>query len=93
MHARAAGKTGDAVTFVAFDLLVLDGSSAMDLPLLLRKALLKELLASAPLKRVLYLDELDPDTYWQAVLGARLEGVMAKRWDSRTYRECAAQHG
>lgn len=71
---------GDQVTYCAFDLLYLDGRNVMALPLVERKAMLAQLLA--PLKgRLVVVGEFPADTplFEQIVLGAKLEGFMAKR--------------
>jgi bifunctional non-homologous end joining protein LigD len=70
----------DQVSLCAFDLLYLDGRNVMGLPLGQRKALLQQLLA--PLKGLLVtVGDLpaEADLFSQAVLGARLEGFVAKR--------------
>lgn len=70
----------DPVTLCAFDLLYLDGRNVMALPLVERKAMLAHLLA--PLKgRLVVVGEFPADTplFEQIVLGAKLEGFMAKR--------------
>lgn len=69
-------------TYVAFDLLMLDGIDTREMPLGMRKDLLAELLA--PFRRrpegVLYLQDLDADEalFTQIVLPLELEGFMAK---------------
>jgi bifunctional non-homologous end joining protein LigD len=73
----------DPVTFCAFDLLYLDGRSVMARPLLERKAMQQQLLA--PLKGLLVIvGELPAEAAFfdQAVIGAKLEGFVAKRRDS-----------
>jgi len=69
-------------TYVAFDLLMLDGIDTREMPLGMRKELLAELLA--PFRQrpegVLYLQDLDADEalFTQIVLPLELEGFMAK---------------
>jgi bifunctional non-homologous end joining protein LigD len=70
----------DQVTFCAFDLLYLEGRSVMALPLGERKAMLKELLA--PLKDLLVVVgdfPAEAQLFDHLVLGAKLEGFVAKR--------------
>jgi bifunctional non-homologous end joining protein LigD len=70
----------DPVTFCAFDLLYLDGRSVMALPLVERKAMLEQLLA--PLRgRLVIVGDLPARAalFEHAVLGAKLEGFVAKR--------------
>lgn len=88
LHARARRrrwKEGDKlVTFVVFDLLVMDGLSTMDRPLTERKALLAGLLDPAP-PNVLYARHIDSTTsdmpvswLYEHALGLMLEGVVGK---------------
>ena len=72
-----------AVTFVAFDLLALDGLSLLELPLLARKALLARLLP--PLGPLRALDHIAGDgrALFEFARVERLEGVVVKRADSR----------
>jgi len=70
----------DQVTFCAFDLLYLDGRNVMRVPLLERKAMLRELLA--PLQGLLIFVgdyPAEADLFEKFVLGAKLEGFVAKR--------------
>jgi bifunctional non-homologous end joining protein LigD len=70
----------DPVTFCAFDLLYLDGRNVMALPMVERKAMLRQLLA--PLKgRLVVVGDFpaEADLFGQLVLGAKLEGFVAKR--------------
>jgi bifunctional non-homologous end joining protein LigD len=70
----------DQVSLCAFDLLYLDGRNIMGLALGERKKLLQQLLA--PLKALLvYVGDFPAEAslFEQAVLGARLEGFVAKR--------------
>jgi bifunctional non-homologous end joining protein LigD len=73
----------DPVTFCAFDLLYLDGRNVMARPLVERKAMLAQLLA--PLKgRLVVVGDFpaQADLFGQLVLGAKLEGFVAKRLSS-----------
>ena len=76
----------DTVVYCIFDLLVLDGKSVMELPLLERQRMLEALLAAKPsfTLRVQGIEEQGQWLYDRAVaLG--LEGIVSKRVDS-TYR-------
>lgn len=86
MHARAAKRRWDPlnpVAYCAFDLLVLNGTSVMDRTYEERKALLFELLAPLKGKLVIvgYLPA-DASVWREIVLGAQLEGVVAKEKSS-----------
>src|SRR6188768_2641233 len=59
-----------------FDILWLDGNSTTDLPLEQRRALLKQLKFTAPMRRVALLDEPEP---WERARREGWEGVIAKR--------------
>lgn len=69
-----------AVTLCAFDLLYQDGRSVMPLPLGMRQALLRKLLEPL-LPRLVIVGELPAraELFAAAVLGAKLEGFVAKR--------------
>lgn len=71
----------DQVTLCAFDILVHDGERVTGLPLVERKALLRQLLADVPKQCVLYVGDLpaDESLFNPVVVGLELEGVMAKR--------------
>jgi bifunctional non-homologous end joining protein LigD len=73
---------GTAIRYFAFDLLHLDGRDLQGEPLTARRAALQRLLAGTPLE---YSDELPgtPDDVVHAVTEVGLEGVVAKRRDSR----------
>jgi len=85
MQARARRrrwyKGCDPVTLLAFDLLVHDGHSIMELPLVERKARLARLFAGVPPQSILVLGELPADAalFQQFVLPLGLEGFVAKR--------------
>ena len=73
----------DQVTFCAFDLLYLDGRNVMARPLFERKAMLQQLLE--PLKGLaVFVGDFPAEAglFDQFVLGANLEGFVAKRVDS-----------
>ena len=63
-------------TYHVFDILWLDGKSTTGLPLEERRALLKKLKFSGPLRRVELLDEDEP---WERARREGWEGVIAKR--------------
>ena len=65
-----------ASAYHVFDILWLDGRSTTDLPLEERRALLKHLKFTAPMRRV---DLLDEDEPWQRARREGWEGVIAKR--------------
>jgi bifunctional non-homologous end joining protein LigD len=77
---RAAG----TILYFAFDLLNFEGKALLGLPLIDRKALLERLLAGAPakLRFVPFLDGT-PDDIITGVSAQELEGIVAKRADSR----------
>lgn len=84
LHTRAARRGwavgADPVTFCAFDVLYAEGRYVMELPLVVRKAMLQRLLA--PLAgRLVVVGEFPAEAplFDQVVVGAKLEGFMAKR--------------
>jgi bifunctional non-homologous end joining protein LigD len=72
-----------AASYAAFDLLHLDGHDLRDLPLTLRKRLLRELLTESG--EVRYADHVEDDGegLFAAIRERGLEGMVAKRGDSR----------
>jgi len=81
-EARRAAER-DPVTFVVFDLLSLDGRDLTGTELRIRKKTLRELIG--PAGPVLYADhvETDGEAFFTAVRERGLEGMIAKRADSR----------
>jgi bifunctional non-homologous end joining protein LigD len=81
--AMQQGKAGTPIVYYAFDLLEIEGESVIDLPLVERRKLLEGLLDRR--NKIVRLSETFDDG--QALLDAakqqRLEGIMAKRLDSR----------
>ena len=71
------------VAWLGFDLLALDGRSTMDLPYTERRALLGDLALAGPRWQVPPYHVDDGATVLQASRDAGLEGVVAKRLDSR----------
>lgn len=70
-------------SFVVFDILFAQGKSVMDRPLAERKKILEqELVESEQVTAIDYFPEKGED-YFQAALKVGIEGVMAKREDSR----------
>jgi bifunctional non-homologous end joining protein LigD len=69
--------------FVAFDLLYLNGKDLRPLPLIDRKAALKQLLRRKR-SRILYLDHIDGDgrLLFEQIVKMDLEGIVCKRKDS-----------
>jgi bifunctional non-homologous end joining protein LigD len=89
LHARAllrksASDVDDPVVFVAFDLLVTEGVSVMQDPLLVRKMLLQSLLPRES-KAVTFLSHTVGDGLWlyQQAVASGQEGIVAKRAQSR----------
>jgi bifunctional non-homologous end joining protein LigD len=78
---HGSAKTG-AVRYFAFDLLHLNGQSFESEPLTTRRAALRKLLAGSD---VVFSDELagTPDDVIRAIANVGLEGIVAKRRDSR----------
>ncbi|MFO1499495.1 MAG: non-homologous end-joining DNA ligase [Verrucomicrobiota bacterium] len=83
-HVPAPGRKGRRIVYYAFDLLNLDGKSLLSLPLAERKRALEQVLESAPptVRFVPFLSG-DPDQILAAILAQGLEGLVAKRTDSR----------
>jgi len=71
-------------TYMAFDIMMCDGQDVMDLPLVMRKELLADLLAPVPQRSVMYVKDFDADAslFPRFVLALELEGFMAKRRSS-----------
>jgi bifunctional non-homologous end joining protein LigD len=69
-------------TFYAFDLVAFEGFDLCGLPLVERKAMLKEILpAAGPLKYSDHVEE-QGEAFYAGAMGLRLEGVVAKKADS-----------
>lgn len=88
LYARARRRRwvegSDRVTYCVFDLLTVNGSPIMNLPLVERKKHLQTLLSPA-LQSVLYVDHLEEhgrQLFDQAAHELNLEGIVAKRGDS-----------
>ena len=83
-RARSAAKRRPA-TFVAFDLLYLDFEPLISLPLADRRARLTELLAPRDLPKLFLSEGITGEgtRYFEQAVDRGLEGVMAKRLDSR----------
>jgi DNA ligase D-like protein (predicted ligase) len=69
-------------TFMAFDLLYLDGKPLVDLPLVERRAKLDEIVAEGPRLLLSRFIETNGKRYFEEVAKLGLEGVMAKRKQS-----------
>lgn len=71
-------------TYMAFDMMMCNGQDVMDLPLVMRKELLAELLAPLPKNSVMYVQDFDADAslFPRFVLAYELEGFVAKRKSS-----------
>ena len=70
-------------TYVAFDIIYLDGRELVTLPLMERKEILRDVVRISD--RVTVSDHIEREgrAYYQAVLEQGLEGIIAKRKDSR----------
>src|SRR5207302_2104437 len=81
--AMQQGKAGTPVVYYAFDLLELEGESLVELPLVERRKRLERLLDRR--NRTVRLSETfdDGKALLQAAKEQRLEGIMAKRLDSK----------
>src|SRR2546423_136144 len=81
--AMQQGKPGTAIVYFVFDLLELEGESLVDLPLTERRKRLEKLLDRR--NKTVRLSEVfeDGDALYEAAKQQRLEGIMAKRADSR----------
>jgi bifunctional non-homologous end joining protein LigD len=79
----AAGRT-DRLLYYTFDLLYLDGFDLRASPLLERKRVLAQLLASADVGRILFSEHLDGKgpAIFKRACEMRLEGVISKRTDA-----------
>ncbi len=81
--AMQQGKPGAAIVYFVFDLLELEGEPLVDLPLTERRARLERLLDKR--SRTIRISEAfdDGDALFAAAQKQKLEGIMAKRADSR----------
>ena len=77
---------GFTIQYNVFDLLSLNGQTLYDLPLIQRKALLKELLGETG-DVIKYSDHIEEKgtAFFEAAISKDLEGVMAKKADSLYY--------
>jgi bifunctional non-homologous end joining protein LigD len=68
-------------TYMAFDITMYDGQDVMDLPLVMRKEILADILAPLPRKHVMFVKDFDADAslFPRFVLAYELEGFVAKR--------------
>lgn len=70
------------VTFVAFDILWIDGKDLTKLPLIERKEILEEVIEETEnIKKMQYIEE-HGELLYQAIVERDLEGIVAKRKDS-----------
>ena len=81
--AMQQGKAGTPIVYYVFDVLEVDGEPLVDLPLVERRKRLEQLLDKR--NRALRLSETfdDGKALYEAAKQQRLEGIMAKRLDSR----------
>ncbi|WP_427037127.1 RNA ligase family protein [Cytobacillus pseudoceanisediminis] len=70
------------VTFVAFDILRLDGKDLTKLPLIQRKQILDEVIKETEHIKIMQYIEEHGELLYQAVVERDLEGIVAKRKDS-----------
>lgn len=83
-HAMSAGGSPDALSYMAFDLLALDGWDLRDLPLVERKRLLRDLVDAAPSPSPLrYAEHVGSagGAFHEAACALELEGSVSKRAD------------
>jgi bifunctional non-homologous end joining protein LigD len=73
------------VTYVAYDLLYLDGKTTMDLPLHRRKELLAELVVPSEKVQVSHCTEGEGEALFEFARANKIEGIVAKKATS-TYR-------
>ena len=78
---KGARQPGDIV-YYPFDLLHLDGTNLLKVPLFERKALLKHALVPGDYVRSIEYVDAEGDSFLKAVLQMGLEGMVAKRRDS-----------
>ena len=71
------------VTYIVFDILERDGKPLLDLPLTERKRILKEAVREGPHVTLSEPVEGEGEAYYRAALEKGLEGIVAKRKDSR----------
>ena len=83
MRSRAVRKRGDLVTYFAFDLLFLNGHDLRSLPLLERKARLRELISDTPRLRYVDYIETQGEAMYKHAVQIGLEGVIGKKADSQ----------
>jgi DNA ligase D len=79
------------IAYQVFDLLHIDGESLLDQPLDVRKARLRDVLREHPLVRYAGHVEADGEALFASVKAEGLEGVMAKKRDSR-YESARRSH-
>ena len=84
LHADLAAGRTDRLLYYTFDLLYLDGIDLRTSPLLERKRVLAQLLASANVGRILFSEHLDGEgtAIFKRACEMRLEGVISKRTDA-----------
>ena len=80
LDGEAAWDPSSRVAYHVFDVLWIDGRDVTSLPLVERRAILKDLPLRAPLGRV---PEVTDDKPWERACAEGWEGVIAKRRDSR----------
>jgi DNA ligase D-like protein (predicted ligase)/DNA ligase D-like protein (predicted 3'-phosphoesterase) len=73
------------VTYVVFDLLEKDGRSLLNIPLIDRKRILRESLKEGKYVVISIFVEEDGEKFYRAAIEKGLEGIIAKRRDSRYF--------
>ncbi len=75
---------GHTAVYIVFDILMVNGKSLIDLPLLERKKILEETISNGPfLEKILY--TTNGDALWKEMLKRDMEGVVAKDENSLYY--------
>lgn len=70
-------------TFIAFDLIELNGEDLREKPIEYRKNKLYELLLGLPFKQILYSSNYSYSSLWNIVINNNLEGVVLKKKESK----------
>ena len=83
MTRRPGGAAAEAAAIFAFDILLPEGEDTRQLSLLERKVLLQRLLGKGERIRYVQHAEEDGEALYQAIIEAELEGIVAKKGDSR----------
>ena len=79
---ESTSETG-AVSYYPFDILYVDGANVTGLPLIERKSLLSRSVLAGDALRLMEYVEADGESFFDAAVGMGIEGMVAKRKDSR----------